>query len=156
MEPQPTRPSAPEAPAGLPTPMRVLLLAFAVPLIIVGILLLVAAVRDISAAPMAVLVIAIAQVVAGAAMAVAAARGRSRFWGGESVSSILLPLVGALALVTAYDRSGQAARALGISEPAAATLFLIIAAVAIFAAIVLAWRRGVSERRSGTGSGDAR
>lgn len=156
MEPEPTRPSASDAPSGLPTPMRVLLLAFAAPLIVVGVLLLVAAVRDISTAPMAVLVIAIAQVVAGAAMAVAAARGRSRFWGGESVSSILLPLVGALALVTAYDRSGQAARALGISEPAAATLFLIIAAVAIFAAIVLAWRRGVSERRSGTGSGDAR
>ena len=127
--------------------MRVLLFAFAAPLIIVGGLLLVAAVRDISAAPVAVLVIALAQIGAGVAMAVAAARGRSRFWGGESVSSILLPLVGALALVTAYDRSGEAARALGISEPAAATLFLVIAAIAIFAAIVLAWRRGVSERR---------
>ena len=70
------------------------------------------------------------------------------------MSSILLPLVGALALVTAYDRSGQAARALGISEPAAATLFLVIAAVAIFAAIALAWRRGVRERHTGSGSGN--
>jgi ABC-type uncharacterized transport system permease subunit len=156
MDSEPPRATVPDEPAGLPAPVRVLLLVFAVPLVIVGLLLLVAAVRDISAAPMAVLVIAVAQIIAGGAMAAAAARGRSRFWGGESVSSILLPLVGALALVTAYDRSGQAARALGISEPAAAALFLIIAGVAIFAAIVLAWRRGVRERQTGPGSGDAR
>ena len=156
MESEPPRAAVPDGPAGLPAPVRVLLLVFAVPLIIVGLLLLVAAVRNISAAPMAVLVIAIAQIIAGGAMALAAARGRSRFWGGESVSSILLPLVGALALVTAYDRSGQAARALGISEPAAAALFLVIAGVAIFSAIVLAWRRGVRERQTGSGPGDAR
>ena len=131
--------------------VRVLLAAFALPLVAVAILLLLAAVRDISAAPVAVLVIALAQLIAGTAIGLAALRGRSRFWGGESLSSILLPLIGALALVTAYDRSGQAARALGISEPAAATLFLVIAAIAIFAAIVLAWRKGVSER-----SGNAR
>lgn len=156
MESEPPRVSGPGERTGLPAPVRVLLLVFAAPLIVVGLLLLVAAVRDISAAPMAVLVIAIAQIIAGGAMAWAAARGRSRFWGGESVSSILLPLVGALALVTAYDRSGQAARVLGISEPATAAVFLVIAGVAIFAAIVLAWRRGVRERPTGSGSGDAR
>jgi hypothetical protein len=158
-DPEPARtPDTPGAgsPAGLPTPVRVLLAALALPLVIVGLLLLIAAVRDIGAAPVAVLVIAVAQLIAGGAMGLAAARGRSRFWGGESVSSILLPLIGALALVTAYDRSGQAARALRISEPAAATLFLVIAGIAIFAAIVLAWRKGVSERGPGARSGDAR
>ena len=74
MESEPPHASAPDGPAGLPAPVRVLLLVFALPLIIVGLLLLVAAVRDISAAPMAVLVIAIAQIIAGGAMALAAAR----------------------------------------------------------------------------------
>ena len=142
-----TPPASHPAPA-LPLPVRLLLAVFALPLLIVGILLLVAAARDISAAPVAVLAIAVVQIVAGIAIALAAIRGHSRFWGGESVSSILLPLIGALALVTAYDRSGQASRALGISEAAATTLFLIIAGIAIFAAMVFAWRRGVSERGS--------
>lgn len=136
----------------LPTAVRVLLAVFALPLLVVGVLLLIAAARDISAAPVAVIAIAIVQIVAGIAIGLAAVRGHSRFWGGESVSSILLPLIGALALVTAYDRSGQASRALGISEPAATALFLIIAGIAIFAAMVFAWRKGVSER----GSRDAR
>lgn len=136
----------------LPLPVRILLAVFALPLLVVGVLLLIAAVRNISAAPVAVIAIAIVQIVAGIAIGLAAARGHSRFWGGESVSSILLPLIGALALVTAYDRSGQASRALGISEPAATALFLVIAGIAIFAAMVFAWRKGVSER----GSRDAR
>lgn len=136
----------------LPAPVRALLAVFALPLIVVGILLLLAAARDISAAPAAVIAIAIVQIVAGVAIGLAAVRGHSRFWGGESVSSILLPLIGALALVTAYDRSGRASRALGISERAATTLFLVIAGIAIFAAMVFAWRKGVSER----GSRDAR
>ena len=136
----------------LPLPVRILLAVFALPLLVVGVLLLIAAARNISAAPVAVIAIAIVQIVAGIAIGLAAARGHSRFWGGESVSSILLPLIGALALVTAYDRSGQASRALGISEPAATALFLVIAGIAIFAAKVFAWRKGVSER----GSRDAR
>ena len=136
----------------LPLPVRILLAVFALPLLVVGVLLLIAAVRNISAAPVAVIAIAIVQIVAGIAIGLAAARGHSRFWGGASVSSILLPLIGALALVTAYDRSGQASRALGISEPAATALFLVIAGIAIFAAMVFAWRKGVSER----GSRDAR
>lgn len=136
----------------LPLPVRILLAVFALPLLVVGVLLLIAAARNISAAPVAVIAIAIVQIVAGIAIGLAAARGHSRFWGGESVSSILLPLIGALALVTAYDRSGQASRALGISEPAATALFLVIAGIAIFAAMVFAWRKGVSER----GSRDAR
>jgi hypothetical protein len=144
------KPPAPHP--GLSLPLRVLLMVFALPLIAVGALLLIAAVRDISAAPVPVLGIAIAQIIAGGLMALAAARGHSRFWGGESVSSILLPLVGALALVTAYDRSGRVAEVLGISAPAAAALFLVIAGIAIFAAMVLAWRRGVSERGSNAGS----
>lgn len=139
-------PPAPPPP-GLSLALRVLLLVFAVPLVAVGALLLIAAVRDISAAPTPVVLVAIVQLVAGGLMALAAVRGHSRFWGGESVSSILLPLVGALALVTAYDRSGRVAAVLGISEQATATLFLVIAGIAIFAAMVLAWRRGVSERR---------
>jgi len=138
----------PSAAPTLPVLVRVLLGVFALPLIIVGALLLIAAARDISAAPTAVIVIAIVQIVAGIAIALAAVRGHSRFWGGESVSSILLPLIGALALVTAYDRSGQASRALGISESAATALFLVIAGIAIFAAMVFAWRKGVSERNS--------
>jgi hypothetical protein len=138
-------PAPPPAPA-LPLPVRVLLAVFAAPLLIVGVVLLFAAVRNISAAPVAVVAIAIVQIVAGFTIGLAAIRGHSRFWGGESVSSILLPLIGALALVTAYDRSGQASRALGISEAAASALFLIIAGIAIFAAMVFAWRRGVSER----------
>jgi hypothetical protein len=145
-------PPAPTPAPALPLSVRVLLAVFALPLLLVGVLLLVAAARDISAAPVPVLAIAVVQTVAGVAIALAAIRGHSRFWGGESVSSILLPLIGALALVTAYDRSGQASRALGISEAAATTLFLIIAGIAIFAAMVFAWRRGVSER----GSRDAR
>jgi hypothetical protein len=140
-------PLAPPAPT-LPVAVRVLLAVFAIPLAVVGALLLIAAARDISAAPVAVVAIAIVQIVAGVAIGLAAVRGHSRFWGGESVSSILLPLIGALALVTAYDRSGQASRALGISEQAATALFLIIAGVAIFAAMVFAWRKGVSERGS--------
>ena len=136
------------APPALPMPVRVLLATFALPLLIVGLLLLFAAARNLSAAPAPVLIVAIVQVVAGVAMGLAAVRGHSRFWGGESISSILLPLVGALALVTAYDRSGRASRVLGVSEPAAAALFLIIAGIAIFAALLLAWRRGVSERGS--------
>ena len=136
----------------LPLPVRILLAVFALPLLVVGVLLLIAAARNISAAPVAVIAIAIVQIVAGIAIGLAAARGHSRFWGGESVSSILLPLIGALALVTAYDRSGQASRALGISEPAATALILVIAGIAIFAAMVFAWRKGVSER----GSRDAR
>ena len=136
----------------LPLPVRILLAVFALPLLVVGVLLLIAAARNIYAAPVAVIAIAIVQIVAGIAIGLAAARGHSRFWGGESVSSILLPLIGALALVTAYDRSGQASRALGISEPAATALFLVIAGIAIFAAMVFAWRKGVSER----GSRDAR
>lgn len=141
----------PPAPPALPLPIRVLLAAFALPLLVIGLLLLFAAARNLSAAPAPVLIVAIVQVVAGIAMGLAALRGHSRFWGGESISSILLPLVGALALVTAYDRSGRASRVLGVSEPAAAALFLVIAGIAIFAALVLAWRRGVSERNSGTG-----
>jgi hypothetical protein len=140
-------PKPPAAPT-LPMPVRVLLGVFALPLILVGALLSIAAARDISAAPAAVIAIAIVQIVAGIAIGLAAVRGHSRFWGGESVSSILLPLIGALALVTAYDRSGQASRALGISEPAATALFLVIAGIAIFAAMVFAWRKGVSERGS--------
>jgi hypothetical protein len=132
-------------------PLRLLLAAFALPLLGVGILLLVGTARNISAAPAAVIAIAVAQVVAGTLMGAAAVRGQSRFWGGESVSSILLPLVGALALVTAYDRSGQVAGILGISAQAAAALFLVIAGIAIFTAMVLAWRRGVSERPPGPG-----
>ena len=143
-------PAPPPAPA-LPVAVRILLTVIAVPLLIVGVVLLVAAVRNISAAPVAVVAIAIVQIVAGIAIGLAAIRGHSRFWGGESVSSILLPLVGALALVTAYDRSGQASRALGISEAAATALFLVIAGIAIFAAMVFAWRRGVSERGSRDG-----
>lgn len=142
---------APTPRPALPTAVRVLLAVFAIPLVLVGVVLLIAAARDISAAPVAVLAIAVVQIVAGIAIGLAAMRGHSRFWGGESVSSILLPLIGALALVTAYDRSGQASRALGISEPAATALFLIIAAIAIFAAMVFAWRRGVSERSSRDG-----
>jgi hypothetical protein len=140
--------------AGLSLPLRVLLMAFAVPLIAIGALLLLAAVRNISAAPVPVIAIAIVQVVAGGLMALAAARGHSRFWGGESVSSILLPLVGALALVTAYDRSGRVAGVLGISAEAASALFLVIAGIAIFTAMMLAWRRGVSERGPRPGSPD--
>lgn len=142
--PVPTPVPAPAPP--LPLPVRVLLGVLALPLVVVGALLLVAAARNISAAPVAVIAIAIVQIVAGVAIGLAAVRGHSRFWGGESVSSILLPLIGALALVTAYDRSGQASRALGISEQAATALFLIIAGIAIFAAMVFAWRKGVSER----------
>ena len=138
--------------AGLSLPLRLLLAAFALPLLGVGILLLIAAARNISAAPPAVIAIAVAQVIGGSLMAVAAVRGQSRFWGGESVSSIVLPLVGALALVTAYDRSGRAAAILGISDQAASALFLVIAGIAIFTAMVLAWRRGVSERPPGPGS----
>lgn len=145
-------PSAPKPTPSLPMAVRFLLAILAFPLIIVGVLLVVAAARNISAAPVAVVAIAVVQIVAGIAIGLAAIRGHSRFWGGESVSSILLPLIGALALVSAYDRSGQASRALGISEAAATTLFLIIAGIAIFAAMVFAWRRGVSER----GSRDAR
>lgn len=145
-------PTAPGPAPALPLAVRVLLAVFALPLLVVGVLLLAAAARDISAAPVAVLAIAVVQIVAGIAIALAAIRGHSRFWGGESASSILLPLIGALALVTAYDRSGQASRALGISEAAATALFLVIAGIAIFAAMVFAWRRGVSER----GSRDAR
>ncbi|HJR66257.1 MAG TPA: hypothetical protein VJ802_07485 [Gemmatimonadaceae bacterium] len=150
-DPGTSAPKPTQAPT-LPLPVRVLLAVFALPLLVVGVLLLIAAARDISAAPVAVIAIAIVQIVAGIAIGLAAVRGHSRFWGGESVSSILLPLIGALALVTAYDRSGQASRALGISEPAATALFLIIAGIAIFAAMVFAWRKGVSER----GSRDAR
>jgi hypothetical protein len=142
--------------AGLSLPLRVLLMAFAVPLIAIGALLLLAAVRNISAAPVLVIAIAIVQVVAGGLMALAAARGHSRFWGGESVSSILLPLVGALALVTAYDRSGRVAGVLGISAEAASAVFLVIAGIAIFTAMMLAWRRGVSERGPRPGSPDNR
>ena len=141
-------PPLPPPPPTLPLPVRVLLGLFALPLLVVGALLLIAAARDISAAPAAVIAIAVVQIVAGIAIGLAAIRGHSRFWGGESVASILLPLIGALALVTAYDRSGQASRALGISEQAATALFLIIAGVAIFAAMVFAWRKGVSERGS--------
>lgn len=141
-------PPAPRPAPSLPTAVRVLLAIFAIPLLLVGVLLLVAAARNISAAPVAVVAIAVVQIVAGIAIGLAAIRGHSRFWGGESVSSILLPLIGALALVSAYDRSGQASRALGISEAAATALFLIIAGIAIFAAMVFAWRRGVSERDS--------
>ena len=148
----PNTPLPPAPPPLLPLPVRALLGVFALPLLAVGALLLIAAARDISEAPVAVIAIAIVQIVAGIAIGLAAVRGHSRFWGGESVSSILLPLIGALALVTAYDRSGQASRALGISEQAATALFLIIAGVAIFAAMVFAWRKGVSER----GSRDAR
>ena len=137
---------------GLSRPLRLVLAAFALPLLGVGILLLIAAARNISAAPPAVIAIAVAQVIAGSLMAVAAVRGQSRFWGGESVSSIVLPLIGALALVTAYDRSGRAAGILGISDQAASALFLVIAGIAIFTAMVLAWRRGVSERPRGPGS----
>ena len=145
----PTVPSPPPGPGPLlPLSVRILLAVFALPLLLVGVLLFVAAARDISAAPVAVLAIAVVQIVAGMAIGLAAVRGHSRFWGGESVSSILLPLIGALALVTAYDRSGQASRALGISEAAATILFLVIAGIAIFAAMVFAWRRGVSERGS--------
>ncbi len=140
-------PQLPPAPT-LPMAVRVLLAVFALPLVVVGVLLLIAAARNISAAPGAVIAIAIVQIVAGGAIGLAAARGHSRFWGGESVSSILLPLIGALALVTAYDRGGEASRALGISEQAATALFLIIAGIAIFAAMVFAWRKGVSERGS--------
>ena len=137
---------APPLSGGLSLPVRVLLVVFALPLLLVGILLLVAAAKDLAAAPSPVLAIAIVQVVAGAGMALAALRGRSSFWGGESVSSILLPIVGSLALVSAYDRGDQIGAALGISAPAASALFLVIAGAAILAAIVLAWRRGTSER----------
>jgi hypothetical protein len=136
----------------LSLPVRVMLVVFALPLLLVGILLLVAAAKDIAAAPGPVLAIAIVQVIGGAGMALAALRGRSRFWGGESVSSILLPIVGALALVSAYDRGDQIGAALGISAQAASALFLIIAGVAIMAAMMLAWRRGTNERKSGAGS----
>ena len=136
----------------LSLPVRALLVVFALPLLLVGILLLVAAAKDLGAAPVPVLAIAIAQVIAGGGMALAALRGHSRFWGGESVSSIVLPIVGSLALVSAYDRGDQIGAALGISAQAASALFLVIAGVAIMAAIVLAWRRGTSERRSDTGS----
>ena len=139
--------SAP-APSPLPMAVRVLLAVFALPLLVVGVLLLIASARNIAAAPVAVIAIAVVQIVAGIAIGLAAVRGHSRFWGGESVSSILLPLIGALALVSAYDRSGKASRVLGISEQAATALFLIIAGIAIFAAMVFAWRKGVSERGS--------
>ena len=142
----------PSASAGLSLSVRVLLVVFALPLLVVGILLLIAAAKDLGAAPSSVLAIAIVQVIAGAGMALAALRGHSRFWGGESVSSIVLPIVGSLALVSAYDRGDQIGAALGISAQAASALFLVIAGVAIMAAIVLAWRRGTSERRSDTGS----
>jgi hypothetical protein len=142
---------APPAPAGLSTPVRLLLVFFGLPLLLVGILLLVAAAKDLAAAPAPVLAIAIVQVIAGGGMTLAAMRGRSRFWGGESVSSILLPIAGSLALVSAYERADQIGAALGISAQAASALFLVIAGVAILAAIVLAWRKGTSERKSGSG-----
>jgi hypothetical protein len=132
--------------------VRLILFVFALPLLLVGILLLVAAAKDLGAAPGPVLAIAIVQVIAGGGITLAAVRGHSRFWGGESVSSIVLPIVGSLALVSAYDRGDQIGAALGISPQAASALFLVIAGVAIMAAIVLAWRRGTSERRSDRGS----
>lgn len=137
---------------GLSRPVRVLLIFFGLPLLLVGILLLIGAARDPRAAPVPVLAIAIVQVIAGGGMALAALRGRSRFWGGESISSILLPIIGSLALVSAYDRGDQIGAALGISAQAASALFLLIAGVAILAAIVLAWRRGIRERQPGTRS----
>jgi hypothetical protein len=138
---------APRPSAELSLPVRVLLVVFALPLLLVGVLLLVAAAKDLGAAPAPVLMIAIVQVIAGGGMTLAAVRGRSRFWGGESVSSIILPIIGSLALVSAYDRAEQIGAALGISAQAASALFLVIAGVAILVAIVLAWRRGTSERR---------
>jgi hypothetical protein len=45
---------------------------------------------------------------------------------------------------------------LGLSAEAASALFLVIAGIAIFTAMVLAWRRGVSERGPRAGSPDNR
>ncbi len=132
----------------LTSPVRVVLAILALPLIVVGLMLIVAVVRDVSAAPTAVLIIALGQIAAGGMMAASAARGRSSFFGSESVSSILLPLVGALALVLAYDRGDDIGASLGISTQAASAIFLIIGGVAILAAIALAWRTGTRERNS--------
>lgn len=135
-------------PARLTSSVRLVLGILALPLIIVGLMLILAVVRDVSAAPTAVLIIALGQIAAGGVMAVAAARGRSSFFGSESVSSILLPVVGALALVLSYDRGDDIGALLGISAQAAAAIFLIIGGVAILAAIALAWKTGTRERNS--------
>ena len=137
-----------QEPPRLTSAVRLVLAILALPLIIVGLMLIFAVVRDVSAAPTAVLIIALGQIAAGGVMAVAAARGRSRFFGSESVSSILLPLVGALALVLAYERGDDIGVLLGISTQAASAIFLIISGVAILAAIALAWRTGTRERNS--------
>lgn len=135
-------------PARLTSAVRLVLAILAIPLIIVGLMLILAVVRDVSAAPTAVLIIALGQIAAGGVMAVAAARGRSSFFGSESVSSILLPVVGALALVLAYDRGEDIGALLGISTQAASAIFLIIGGGAILAAIALAWKTGTRERNS--------
>ena len=135
-------------PARLTSPVRLVLAVLGLPLIIVGLMLIFAVVRDVSAAPAAVLIVALGQIAAGGMMAVSAARGRSGFFGSESVSSILLPLVGALALVLAYDRADDIGARLGISTEAASAIFLVIGGVAILAAIALAWRTGTRERNS--------
>ncbi|HEU5185385.1 MAG TPA: hypothetical protein VFU01_12495 [Gemmatimonadaceae bacterium] len=137
-----------QEPARLTSAVRLVLAILALPLIIVGLMLIFAVVRDVSTAPTAVLIIAIGQIAAGGGMAVAAARGRSGFFGSESVSSILLPVVGALALVLAYERGDDVGALLGISTQAASAIFLFIGGVAILAAIALAWRTGTRERNS--------